>query len=91
MIWMVRYTQGLKKQCKQYEEWDDNYREMMKLSDVPGSQPEGYLVRFPFYALAERDVHIVFSETENPDWFVDEVYEFGKEKKTTTFVPIFSL
>lgn len=54
---------------------------MMKLSDVPGSQPEGYLVRFPFYILAERDAHILFSETENPDWFVDDVYEFGKKKR----------
>lgn len=50
----------------------------MKLSDVPGAQPDGYLVRFPFYVLAERDANIVFSETENPDWFVDNVYEFGK-------------
>ncbi|XP_055311129.1 uncharacterized protein LOC129573947 [Sitodiplosis mosellana] len=77
----------LRKQCKQYDEWDDNYREMMQLSDVPGSQPEGYLVRFPFYALAERDAHIVFSETENPDWFVDDVYEFvfaGWENKRAT-------
>lgn len=78
LIHLVFCKKGLKKQCKQYEEWDDNYRQLMKLSDVPGAQPDGYLVRFPFYALAERDVNIVFSETENPDWFVDNVYEFGK-------------
>lgn len=54
---------------------------MMKLSDVPGTQPEGFLVRFPFYALAERDAHILFSQTPNPDWFVDDVYEFGKKKQ----------
>lgn len=76
-IWCF-VKKGLKKQCKQYEEWDDNYRQLMKLSDVPGAQPDGYLVRFPFYVLAERDANIVFSETENPDWFVDNVYEFGK-------------
>lgn len=51
---------------------------MMKLSDIPGTQPDGYLVRFPFYVVAERDAHIVFAQTENPDWFVDDVYEFGK-------------
>lgn len=50
----------------------------MKLSDVPGSQPDGYLVRFPFYVVAERDAHIVFAGSENPDWFVEDVYEFGK-------------
>lgn len=50
----------------------------MKLSDVPGTQPDGFLVRFPFYVIAERDAHIVFSQSQNPDWFVDDVYEFGK-------------
>lgn len=75
---LISFWQGLKKQCKEYEEWDDNYRQMMKLSDVPGTQPDGFLVRFPFYVIAERDAHIVFSESQNPDWFVDDVYEFGK-------------
>lgn len=32
----------------------------------------------PFYVIAERDAHIVFAESQNPDWFVDDVYEFGK-------------
>lgn len=63
---------------------------MMKLSDVPGSQPDGYLVRFPFYVLAERDAHIVFTESENPDWFVDEVYEFGKFLNVFFFLNICS-
>lgn len=69
---------GLKKQCKEYVEWDDNYRQLMPLSDIPGVQPDDYLVRFPFYVVAERDAHIVFSPTDNPDWFADDVYEFGK-------------
>lgn len=85
LFFYVHTTQGLWKQCKHYEEWDDNYRQMMKLSDLPGSQPEGYLVRFPFYALAERDAHIVFSETENPDWIADDVYEFGKRNFVVVF------
>lgn len=50
----------------------------MPLSDIAGVQPDGYLVRFPFYVVAERDAHIVFSPTDNPDWFADDVYEFGK-------------
>lgn len=75
---MAILIQGLKKQCKQYEEWDDNYRTLMELKEVPGSQPDGFLVRFPFYALAERDAHIVFTTSNNPDWIGDEVYEFGE-------------
>lgn len=86
-LWL-HYTQGLKKQCKEYEEWDDNYRQMMKLSDVAGSQPDGFLVRFPFYVIAERDAHIVFSASENPDWFVDDVYEFGKYNNPFSFILI---
>lgn len=77
MMFVPSILLGLKKQCKEYEEWDDNYRQMMALSDIPGSQPDGFLVRFPFYVIAERDAHIVFSVSQNPDWFVDDVYEFG--------------
>lgn len=51
---------------------------MIPLANVTGVQPENYLVRFPFYILAERDANIVFSETQNPDWLVDSVYEIGK-------------
>lgn len=80
---------GLKKQCKEYEEWDDNYRQMMALSDIPGSQPDGFLVRFPFYVIAERDAHIVFSVSQNPDWFVDDVYEFGNFLRTLILRPSF--
>lgn len=66
---------GLQKNCKTFEEWDEEYRTMIPLADVPGVQPENYLVRFPFYILAERDANIVFSETQDPDWLVDNVYE----------------
>lgn len=38
-------------------------------------QPSGYLVRLPFYVLAPRDAHIVFSPTESPNWTRDNVYE----------------
>lgn len=38
-------------------------------------QPSGYLVRFPFYVLAPRDAHIVFSPVESPNWTRDNVYE----------------
>lgn len=53
---------------------------MIPLANVTGVQPENYLVRFPFYILAERDANIVFSETQNPDWLVDNVYEIGERR-----------
>lgn len=48
----------------------------MKINDFPGSQPAGYKVRLPFYVLAPRDAHIIFAETESPNWTRDNVYEF---------------
>lgn len=62
----------------------------MNISDVAGIQPDNYLVRFPFYILAERDAQIVFTETDNPDWFADNVYEIGKMIKSqfTKSIPL---
>lgn len=50
----------------------------MSLDDVPGSQPDGFILRFPFYVLGERDANVVFADTQYPDWFLDDVYEFSK-------------
>lgn len=68
----------MNKQCQQYEEWDDEYKRMFELKSIDGLQPDGFLVRFPFYVLAGRDAQIVFAETENPDLFTDNVYEIGE-------------
>ncbi|XP_031619784.1 uncharacterized protein LOC116338571 [Contarinia nasturtii] len=65
----------LTKKCKVREEKDYDYKKLMKISDIPGIQPSGYLVRLPFYVLAPRDAHIVFSPTEFPNWTRDNVYE----------------
>lgn len=65
----------LSKKCKVREEKNYDYKTLMKISDIPGIQPSGYLVRMPFYVLAPRDAHIVFSPTESPNWTRDNVYE----------------
>lgn len=69
---------GLVKKCKLREEKNYDYRKLMKISDFPGIQPAGYLVRLPFYVLASRDAHIVFSPNESPNWTRDNVYEIRK-------------
>lgn len=73
----------------QYEESNDDYRQLMSLDDVPGTQPDGYLLRFPFYVLGERDANVVFAETQYPDWFLDDVYEFSKNVAIITPSPHF--
>lgn len=77
-IFYVRHVEGLDQSCMQYEEFDDDYRMMMSFTDVPGIQPENYLVRFPFYILAESDARVIFTETADPDWLADDAYEIGK-------------
>lgn len=69
---------GLKRQCQLYQEWEYDYNKFFNISDIPGIQPEGYLVRFPFYILADRDAHIIFTETDDPDWQADYAYEISK-------------
>ena len=61
--------------CKHYEKSKYEYTDFFNISDVRGSQPEGYLIRFPFKAYAGRDVHVVLSATNNPDFEKDAVYE----------------
>lgn len=51
---------------------------MFEFKSIEGLQPNGFLVRFPFYVLAGRDAQIVFAEAENPDFFTDNVYEIGE-------------
>lgn len=75
----ILVSSGLQKKCKSFEVESGQYGTLMPLSEIPNVQPEGYLVRFPFYILAERDAKIVFTETENPDWLIDEAYEVGKK------------
>lgn len=68
---------GLKKQCRLYQEWENDYNKFFNLSQIPDIQPDGYLVRFPFYILAERDAHIIFTENDDPDWQADYAYEIS--------------
>lgn len=82
---------GLQKKCKVSEVESGQYETMIPLSDIPNVQPEGYLVRMPFYILAERDAKIAFSETENPDWLIDGVYEVGKYREFTLFLIMSSI
>lgn len=77
----ILFVTGLTKQCQQRTEKNYDYKKLMKISDFPGIQPKGYLVRLPFYVLAPRDAHIVFSATESPNWTRDNVYEICKQNK----------
>lgn len=68
---------GLKRQCHEYQEWEYDYNKFFNLSAIAGPAPEGYLVRFPFYILADRDANVIFTETDDPDWQADYAYEVG--------------
>lgn len=73
------------KKCQVREERNYDYKKLMKISDFPGIQPKGFLVRLPFYALAARDAHIVFSPIEEPNWTRDYVYEICNKPLSLSF------
>lgn len=43
----------------------------------PQIQPEGYLIRLPFYVVGRKDAHILLSPVEHPETRAD-VYEIGE-------------
>lgn len=80
------YFVGLAKQCKLREERNYDYKKLIKIDDIPGIKPNGYLVRLPVYILAARDAHIVFSAKESPNWTRDYVYEIRKRTNIITIL-----
>lgn len=46
------------------------------MEKIPGAQPDGFLVNVPFLIQGDKEAHIVLSETDKPNWEVDNVYEF---------------
>lgn len=48
----------------------------MNISDVDGLQPSGYLVRIPFYILAERDAQIVMMKINGIPYSKPCVHDF---------------
>lgn len=73
-------SKGLQGRCKTYQARKHEYASFMKLEDIEDSRPSGYVVRMPFYALATRNAHIIFTQTSNvtADFSKEKVYEFGK-------------
>lgn len=63
--------------CLYYTNSDYDYKQFIKLTDLKGVTPEGYLVRMVFYIQGARDGHILFSVTDRPNYDRDFVYEFG--------------
>lgn len=59
---------------------DYNYGNLSRISSVPNSRPDGYLLRFPFYAIATHDVHVTFTTSEHPNYGSDAAYEIGEQK-----------
>lgn len=73
---------ALEKFCRHEATWDYNYVHFYRLSEMnPQIQPEGYLIRLPFYVMGKNNAHILLSPVERPDEASAEVYEIGKIEK----------
>lgn len=71
---------GLVSKCKYYTNPKYEYKDFVKLSDLPSSQPKGYQARIVFYAQGTRNAHVILSPTNKPDFKRDNMYEFGMER-----------
>lgn len=78
IIWFIIIV-ALEKFCNKYDTWEYKYDHFQEISDInPALQPEGYLIRFPFYIKGKRFAHILLSVTENPNEAKDSLYEIGQ-------------
>lgn len=67
--------------CDYYEAYENNYTLFEPLTNLPNSQPDGYIARFPVYAIGARDAHIILTQTNTPNWETDWAYEICKNCK----------
>lgn len=56
-------------------EINDKYSPWIKLTEIEGVRPEGYLLRFPFYIQGPANAHVLASSIEHPS-LEDDAYEF---------------
>lgn len=64
--------------CGYYTISDYDYRHFVKISDIKGSQPDGYILRIIIYIQGARDGNILLATSDHPNYERDFVYEFGK-------------
>lgn len=71
---------GLKTSCDRYEQKIHGHYNLFKISDVENAQPNGYLVRFPFYMVGVDDFNVVFttSDHQTSAFSQDDAYEAGE-------------
>lgn len=60
-------------------ELSGNYTSWIKMSDINGCRPKGYLVRLPFYLQGPGNAYVLLSEIRDPSE-MDPAYELGKSK-----------
>lgn len=69
---------GLIKQCELHEEKDYVYKKLLPINSITYGQQEGYMVRLSFYVIADRDAHIIFTTSDQPNYATDSAYEICK-------------
>lgn len=66
----------LKRSCKT-EIVASGYKKFIKISDVAGSQPPGYILRLPLYVMSDNKVNVKLS-AQDSNVMHDHVYEIGE-------------
>lgn len=65
-------------ECTNVGVYDEYQIQFHDINDIRGSQPDGYLIRVPFFVEASQDVKILLSTEKRPNFSTDKLYQIGK-------------
>lgn len=75
-------------ECSKIGVFDGEYIQYHKISDIRGTQPDGYLARIPVFVEANKDVTILLTTSSRPDMENDKLYQIGESFVCLPFVII---
>lgn len=65
-------------ECTKIGVIDGNQIQYHNVNDIRGAQPEGYLVRIPFFVMAGENVKVLLSSSRVRNFSTDKLYQIGK-------------
>lgn len=65
----------IKQKCRSYETVQDGYSDFFPIKEVTGSRPDGYIVNFPLFIQAAKEVRILLATRPASPDSNDDCYE----------------
>lgn len=64
-------------ECTSYSAIDEDQLQFHAINNIYDAQPDGYAVRLPVYVVANQNVKILLSSTNQPNFELDKIYQIG--------------